>query len=146
MTYSKKHKAISQYGRGAAESEVDFASPHRLVQMLIEGALEKLAIAKGCMDRKDYKGKADHLTWASSIINGLRCSLDTNAGGAIANNLNDLYGYMLRRLMDASLENNSEIVDEVSGLLVEIKSAWDAMPEGVRNPDAGVSGSVNTAV
>ena len=133
MTYSKKHKGASQYGRVAAQSEMGYASPHRLVQMLMEGALEKVAAAKGFMERKDYAGKSEHITWAQTIINGLRSSLDIQAGGQIAVNLNDLYDYMTRRLTDANIENDVGILDEVSGLLVEIKSAWDAMPEDVRH-------------
>lgn len=139
MTYSKKHKGASQYGRVAAQSEMGYASPHRLVQMLMEGALEKVAAAKGFMERKDYAGKSEHITWATTIINGLRSSLDPQAGGQIAANLNDLYSYMIRRLADASIENDVAILDEVSGLLLEIKSAWDAMPEDVRHAPAADS-------
>ena len=133
MSYPNKRKGVSQYGRIAAESEAGFASPHRLVQMLMEGALDKIATAKGAMSRKDYAGKSAQITWATSIINGLRSGLDMEAGGEIANNLNDLYAYMNRRLIDANIANDVAILDEVSGLLVEIKSAWDAMPEDVRH-------------
>lgn len=133
MSYSNKRKGANQYGRIAAESEAGFASPHRLVQMLMEGALDKVATAKGLMARRDYAGKSQHISWASSIINGLRTSLDVQAGGEIAANLNDLYAYMNRRLIDANVSNDTAILDEVSGLLSEIKSAWDAMPEDVRH-------------
>jgi flagellar protein FliS len=146
MTYSSKRKGASQYGRIAAESEAGFASPHRLVQMLMEGALDKIATAKGLMDRKDYAGKSQHITWATSIINGLRSGLDMEAGGEIANNLNDLYAYMNRRLIDANVANDTAILDEVSGLLVEVKSAWDAMPEDVRHGSADGSPSNSAAV
>lgn len=135
MTYGKKRSAMAQYGKVAAESEVAYASPHRLVQMLMEGALDKVATAKGQIDRGDFEGKSKHLTWAISIINGLRTSLDMDAGGEIAVNLDDLYSYMIRRLIDANVENKTEVLDEVSGLMLEIKGAWDAMPEQVRNPD-----------
>ncbi len=134
MTYTKKSKAASQYGRVAAESEVAYASPHRLVQMLMEGALDKVATAKGMVERKDYSGKSHQITWAMSIVDGLRCSLDQEAGGEIAANLNDLYSYINRRLIDANIANDTAILDEVIGLLLEIKSAWDAMPEDIRNP------------
>lgn len=134
MTYTKKSKAASHYGRVATESEVAYASPHRLVQMLMEGALDKVAAAKGFIERKDYSGKSHQITWAMSIVNGLRCSLDETSGGEIAANLNDLYSYITRRLTDANIENDTAILDEVVGLLLEIKGAWDAMPEDIRNP------------
>ncbi len=146
MTYSNKRKGANQYGRIAAQSEAGFASPHRLVQMLMEGALDKIATAKGLMARKDYAGKSEHISWASSIINGLRTSLDVDAGGEIAVNLNDLYAYMGRRLVDANVENDVAILDEISGLLVEIKSAWDAMPEDVRHGAGGADAKTPAAV
>lgn len=134
MTYSKKRNPLNKYGRVATESEVAYASPHRLVQMLMEGALEKIATAKGQIERRDYEGKSRHISWAMSIVNGLRSSLDMKAGGEIAVNLEDLYGYMTRRLIDANAANDTNILDEVSGLMIEIKSAWDAMPDDIRNP------------
>ena len=133
MTYGKKRSGVAQYGKVAAESEVAYASPHRLVQMLMEGALEKVATAKGCIERNDLEGKSRQITWAMSIINGLRTSLDMDAGGAIAVNLDDLYAYLTRRLIDASAQNDANALSEVIDLLLEIKGAWDAMPEAVRN-------------
>ena len=135
MSHSNKHAGIKKYGQVAAESEVSYASPHRLVQMLMEGVLEKAATAKGCIERRDLEGKSRHITWAVSIVNGLRSSLDMDAGGAIAANLADLYGYMIKRMNDASLANDPAVLEEVIGLMLEVKSAWDAMPEDIRRGD-----------
>ncbi len=132
MTYGKKPSGVAKYGKVAAESEVAYASPHRLVQMLMEGALDKVATAKGCIERNDLEGKSRQITWAMSIINGLRTSLDLDAGGPIAVNLDDLYAYMTRRLIDASAQNDPDALGEVIDLLLEIKGAWDAMPDEVR--------------
>lgn len=133
MSYGKKRSGVAQYGKVAAESEVAYASPHRLVQMLMEGALDKVATAKGCIERGDLEGKSHQLTWAMSIVNGLRSSLDMDAGGPIAANLDDLYTYMTRRMIDASVQNDAEALAEVIDLMLEIKGAWDAMPEEVRS-------------
>ncbi|MDJ0740335.1 MAG: flagellar export chaperone FliS [Gammaproteobacteria bacterium] len=133
MSYGKKRSGVAQYGKVAAESEVAYASPHRLVQMLMEGAIDKVATAKGCIERGDLEGKSHQLTWAMSIVNGLRSSLDMEAGGEIAANLDDLYTYMTRRMIDASVENDANALSEVIDLMLEIKGAWDAMPEEVRN-------------
>jgi flagellar secretion chaperone FliS len=133
MSYGKKRSAVAQYGKVATESEVAYASPHRLVQMLMEGALEKVATAKGCIERMDLAGKSRHITWAMSIVNGLRSSLDLESGGEIAVNLDDLYDYMTRRMIDASVQNDAAALDEVIDLILEIKGAWDAMPEEVRH-------------
>lgn len=136
MTYGKKHSGAAQYGKVAAESEASYASPHRLVQMLMEGSLDKLATAKGCIERGDLEGKSRQISWAMSIVNGLRTSLDMEAGGAIAVNLDDLYAYMVRRLVDASTHNDTAALSEVIDLMLEIKAAWDAMPEDVRHAGA----------
>jgi len=132
MSYGKKRTGVAQYGKVAAESEVSYASPHRLVQMLMEGALDKVATAKGCIERRDLEGKSRQITWAMSIINGLRSSLDMETGGEIAVNLDDLYAYMVRRLIDASAQSDAEALSEVIDLMLEIKGAWDVMPEDVR--------------
>ncbi len=141
MNYGKKSSGAAQYGKVAAESETGFANPHRLVQMLMEGALDKVATAKGCIERNDLGGKSRQISWAMSIISGLRTSLDMEAGGPIAANLDDLYEYMTRRLIDASTQNDPAALDEVSSLMLEIKGAWDAMPDQVRQAgsDAGAA-------
>lgn len=133
MSFYQKRGA-QQYGKVAVGSEVNFASPHRLVQMLMEGALDKIAIAKGHMGRKEHEAKGKHINWAVSIINGLRGSLNMEEGGEMASNLDSLYDYMMRRLSEANLKNDIAMLDEVSSLLLEIKSAWDAIPDEVKQP------------
>jgi len=130
MNYSpNKDSMLNQYKQVGTQSGVASASPHRLIQMLMEGALEKINLAKGYMQRGEISLKGSHISWAISIIDGLRMSLDKEAGGEIAQNLDDLYDYMGRRLAEANLDNNEAMLDEVAGLIIEIKSAWDAVPE-----------------
>ena len=129
MNYSQ-HQAsgLDQYKSVGVHADVESASPHRLIQMLMEGALEKINLAKGYMQRGEIALKASHISWAISIIDGLRMSMDKDSGGEIAQNLDSLYDYMGRRLVEANLHNNIEILNEVAGLLLEIKLAWDAVP------------------
>ena len=130
MNYSpNKDSMLNKYKQVGTQSGVASASPHRLIQMLMEGALEKINLAKGYMQRGEIALKGSHISWAISIIDGLRMSLDKEAGGEIAQNLDDLYDYMGRRLAEANLENNEAMLNEVAGLIIEIKSAWDAVPE-----------------
>ncbi len=131
QTYTRSAlQAYQQVGRQAAVEE---ASPHRLIQMLMEGALEKIAAAKGFMERGAVQEKGAHITWAVSIIDGLRVSLDKSVGGEIAENLEELYVYMMRRLTEANLKNETALLDEVASLLGQIKSAWDAIePEAAQ--------------
>lgn len=135
MSYSKSG-AMNKYGQDSLQADVAYASPHRLIQMLLDGALEKIAIAKGHMTRGEIQPKGQMIGWAISIIGGLRASLDMSAGGDIAHNLNDLYDYMGRRLLHANLKNDAAALDEVVVLLREIKSAWDAIPKEVQQAHA----------
>jgi flagellar protein FliS len=127
MNQTNMRNYAKHYNKMAVQTGVESGSPHRLVQMLLEGALEKIAIAKGHLDRGDMEGKGHHIRWAVSIIEGLRTSLDMEQGGDIASNLNDLYDYMKRVLLEAHVSNNVDQLDEVSSLLREIKEAWDAI-------------------
>lgn len=129
MTQSMiNRKAMEGYGRTAVESEVNYASPYRIIQMLMEGALSKLATAKGCIARNEIAEKSRQITWGMNIIQGLRTSLDADKGGDIAANLDSLYEYMGRRLLEANVSNDPAIIDEVITLLQEVKAGWDNIP------------------
>jgi len=128
MNMAKMHKAVQQYNRVGISSSIEAASPHRLIEMLMEGALEKISFAKGYMGRGNVAEKGGHISWAISIVDGLRASLDLEGGGEIAQNLDDLYDYMTRRLVRANIENNPDILDEVSSLMASVKSSWQQVP------------------
>lgn len=136
MNRSGVRSALQQYKQVNVHSMVEGASPHRLIQMLMEGALEKMHIARGLMLEGKLGPKAEHITWAISIIDGLRISLDKELGGEIAQNLEDIYDYMVRRLVETNLKNDVTILDEVSDLMKQIKEAWDAIA-GVERPQQG---------
>lgn len=138
-------QAINQYQRVNTQSSIDDASPHQLIAMLINGALSRLSTAKGAMQRQDYAEKGVQLGKSIDIIGGLQSSLDMEAGGDISANLDALYDYMIRRLSEASRNNDMAVVDEVIGLLKEIKQGWDGIPQEFHNlnnpkPVASVAG------
>ena len=101
------------------------ADPKRLVLMCYEGTIDNLKIGKQQIAQKDYEGKARALTKAQDIINELLCALDYEKGGSIAKNLDSLYNYMLRRIIHVDLKNDLRAVDEVIGMLTELKAAWE---------------------
>ena len=127
MSFAGVRNALDQYSRNAVQTGVESASPHRLIQMLMEGALGKIAAAKGNMERGNIQAKGDQIGSAIAILDGLKSSLDKEKGGEIAQNLDDLYIYMERRLIEAHSHNDTAILDEVSDLLRQIKEAWDAI-------------------
>jgi flagellar protein FliS len=125
--------AIGAYRNVNAQSGVTDASPHQLITMLMEGALGRIAAAKGAMTRGDTARQGESLGKAIGIIDNMRASLDAQRGGDIAVRLRDLYDYMESRLLEAGSSKDVETLDEVSGLLREIKSGWDAIPDEYRS-------------
>jgi flagellar protein FliS len=125
-------KGINAYKKGNLKQDISTADPHRLTLMLMQGAVDKLAYAKGCIERKDFAQKAEHMSKVSAIIMNLRDTLDMSANSEVAGNLFDLYEYMLQRLVDANVQNNVKIIDEVIALLMPIKDAWLQIPEAAK--------------
>lgn len=130
---------IDGYRQQGLAGVVESATPHRLIQMLMEGGLDRIAAAKGHMERGEIAEKGAQVSWAISIIDGLRVSLDKPVGGEIAQNLDDLYNYMMMRLTEANIRNEPAYLDEVANLLRQIKGAWDAIPQETITEHAGVS-------
>ena len=122
-----RQSALAQYRKIDTESALEGASPHRLIQMLMNGALDRLLQAKGALQRRDIALKGLMLGKAISIISGLQASLDKEVSASITADLDSLYDYMQRRLLEANLRNDVGIVDEVASLLVTVKSAWDSI-------------------
>ncbi|HCN61772.1 MAG TPA: flagellar protein FliS [Pseudomonas sp.] len=120
-------RALRQYQKVNSHAQISEASPHRLIQMLMEGGLERMAQAKGALSRGDVPQKALLLTKAVDIIGGLRQGLDADKTDdkAALQQLDDLYEYMAVRLTQANIKNDPEIIDEVARLLITVKSGWD---------------------
>jgi flagellar protein FliS len=125
-------RGAAQYTRVNTESGVENASPHKLIQMLIDGALARLNVARGMMQQRQLAAKGENISRAISIIGGLQASLNMEAGGEIAENLFALYDYMTRRLFEANKNNDIEAVEEVIGLMKQIKEGWDGIEEQAR--------------
>ncbi|WP_293780329.1 flagellar export chaperone FliS [uncultured Oxalicibacterium sp.] len=119
---------VNAYAKVGVETGVIAANPHKLIVMLFEGAQVALNNALNSMQSGDIASKGKSISKAIMIIdNGLRASLDKKIGGQIAVNLDALYEYMSNRLLQANLHNQPEAVQEVLGLLGDIKGAWDGI-------------------
>jgi len=122
--------ALKEYEQVGARSQLEGAPPERLVQMMLEGALDRVSLARGDMENGQVAAKGERIGKAISLVEGLRASLDHERGGELAGNLDALYEYISRRLLEANLRNEVAILDEVSLLLREIKQAWDRIVGG----------------
>lgn len=127
------HAALKEYQSTSTQSGAHTASPHRLIQMLMEGALEKIAKAKGFMSRNEVEQKGHHISWAIRIIGGLQDSLDMKKGGELSANLDKLYDYMCRTLVQANVENSVGKLEEVTTLLSTVKEGWDGIEDEVKS-------------
>ena len=116
--------AMKSYSSVHVSSGVQDASSHRLIQMLFEGLLTRIAQAKGAMQQKDIENKGRKITEAMNIIGGLRDFLDLEKGGEVAENLDALYDYVQRTLMQAHLKNDVAKLEECSSLMLEVSGAW----------------------
>ena len=121
--------ATTAYQTIGSTSSIESASRERLVQMLLDGALERIAVARGHMQRNEVARKGEQIGRAISIVEGLRASLNPEAG-EISANLEDLYTYIASRLLAANAANDESLLDEAASLLREIKSAWDVIARG----------------
>lgn len=119
--------AMRQYQSVNTQAQAIEADPHRLIQMLLEGGLTRLAQARGAMERNQAAQKGELISKAIGIVGGLRQGLDMEKGGELAANLDRLYEYMTTRLMEANLKNDPAILEEVAELLREVKTGWDAI-------------------
>jgi flagellar secretion chaperone FliS len=128
MSAYSRSSSLAAYQSVAAHGGVAAADPHQLITMLLDGALQRLAAARGAMDHGAIESKGRLIHRVVEIISELRASLNFEAGGEIAANMGALYDYSSRQLMRANLENRTDLLDEVSHLLREIRSAWIQIP------------------
>lgn len=119
--------ALAQYQKVNTESAVNGADSYRLIQLLMQGGLDRLGQAKYAMEQNDIATKGLMLGKAISIVGGLQSALDREQAPELCDNLDSLYDYMQRQLLQANLHNDPTIIDEVRGLLQTVKSGWDEL-------------------
>ena len=128
--FATLNNPVAGYSRAGVEMKTETASPHELVLMLYDGALSAIASATHHMYTGNIAGKGEALSKAIEIIeNGLKACLDYRSGGELAERLGALYEYMSSRLLHANLRNDKAALDEVSGLLRELKQAWQEISD-----------------
>lgn len=126
-------RGIKAYQKTSVKQDVSTADPHKLTLLLIQGAMDRIAYAKGAIDRKDFVDKAKFVTKATSILIYLRDTLDMKVGGEVAENLFALYSYIVDIINEGHFNNDTAKLDEAYGLLSPIRDAWVSIPESAKS-------------
>ena len=125
--------SLQAYKKVSVDSQLTAASPHKIVQMLMAGAIERLIQGKAAMQAGNIPVKGERLGKALDIIISLRSCLSMDDGGDIAKNLDQLYEFMITQISAANHKNDPQPIDDVIGIIREIKSAWDQIPNEYHN-------------
>jgi len=141
MNAYSRNANMAAYQSTSVHGGVAAADSHGLVLMLMNAAVERLSVARACIERGDLVRKAKLLHSCVKIIGELRGILNMAEGGTLAQNLSDLYDYMMRRLLQANLVTSMACITEVSDLLAEIRKAWIAIGPEVRQPQRHAVGA-----
>ncbi|WP_422838342.1 flagellar export chaperone FliS [Aquabacterium sp.] len=113
------------------QTGVNGASDHQLISMLFNGFFQSIGQARVAMQKGEIPEKCAAITKCVRIVDeGLKASLNLQQGGELAQQLNDLYEYVTRRLTQANLRNDVDALDECVRLLSPIREAWDAVAPG----------------
>ena len=125
--------SLQAYKKVSIDSQLSAASPHKVIQMLMAGAIERLIQGKAAMQQGNIAVKGERLGKALDIVISLRTCLSMDDGGDIASNLDALYDFMIRQISQANQNNEPQPIDDVVEMLREIKSAWDQIPAEFHN-------------
>lgn len=119
------------------ETQAQTAVPGELVVMLYQGAIRFVGAGIDCIESKDVVSAHNNLIKAQAIVCELSSTLDLERGGEIARNLDSIYGFVNRRLIEANLSKNAEPAREVQTLLRELLPAWQAVVRDSKRTLAG---------
>lgn len=127
MTYGPMRHASALYQQNSVSGGVESADPHQLVGMLLDGALDRIAQARGHVQHGNVAAKGTCISKAVAIVGELRDSLDHKVDPAFSQRLESLYEYVIRRLLYAQLHDDLAALDEASRLLAPVREGWQGI-------------------
>jgi flagellar protein FliS len=125
--------SLKSYRKVSLDSEISVASPHRIIQMMFAGGLERLAQSRYAIENRDMNNKGLFIGKAIGIVNGLNNSLNMDEGGEIAGNLSQLYDFIIMKVTEANLKNDTQAIDDAVAVLRTLKEGWDAIPQDMHH-------------
>lgn len=116
--------ALHQYQSVNTQTSVVDVDRHQLIQLLFDGALERINMAKSRINAEDFEGKNKLINRTIEIVAGLRGFLDMEKGKEVSQSLSDLYVYCENRLLQANIRNDIEMLDEVANHIRTVREGW----------------------
>lgn len=116
---------MNPYLKQYQQTEVQTASPEKLLIMLYDGAIQFLNKAKTGIANKNIEEIHNNIIGAQKIISEFMNTLDMEVGGEVAQNLYNLYEYLHYRLVQANIKKDIDMVDEVLNHLKDLKQTWE---------------------
>ncbi len=132
MSPYARNSQLAAYQSVSVHGGVDSGDPHRMVLMLMDAVMERLAKTRGCIERNEVLPRTRLLHSSVVLVSELRGALNIPQGGELAQNLNNLYDYMVRRLVLANIKGDLAIVTEVASLMTRVREGWIAIGPEVR--------------
>jgi len=120
--------ALAKYGQIKNDTQTTYASPHQLMLMLFDGAIEAMSFTIGAIQNENFELRSKQNTRSITIINGMRECLDMEMGGELAGNLDSLYQYMTQELFRASFKNDADTIQNIQTMLKDIRGSWEKIP------------------
>lgn len=127
MTYGPMRHASALYQQNSVAGGVESADPHQLVGMLLDGAMDRIAQARGHIQHGQVAAKGSCIAKAVAIVGELRDSLDHKVEPALSQRLESLYEYIIRRLLFAQLHDDVGALDEAARLLAPVREGWQGI-------------------
>ena len=126
--FGRSYGFANAYARVGVETSVNAASAHKLIELLFNGFMDAIVLARGAMRAQQIEAKGKAIGRAAKIVEeGLKAGLNLQAGGRLAEDLNSLYAYVGVRLLQANLRNDEEALDECVRLIGPLRDAWIAI-------------------
>lgn len=122
-----RRSALAQYGQVKHDARAEYATAHEKTLMLFDGAISFLGVAQQAVIRSDFELKGKKVSQTIAVVNGLKDCLDYSHG-ELAQNLHDLYGYMVDQLFKANYTSDLKIMQQVESLLKSIRESWAKIP------------------
>ena len=120
--------ALAKYGQIKNDTQTTYASPHQLMLMLFDGAIEAMSFTIGAIQNDNFELRSKQSTRSITIIHGMRDCLDMETGGELSDNLYSLYTYMTKELFKASFKNDKDTIQNIQTMLKDIRESWEKIP------------------